>query len=361
MAQRAIFVNDNLVYRHLRGMRRYFGAVTAGISTHFGAAAVVYSPDPLCAGTAHYIRAVEYRQHQPLRLNQMVVSALSIVLHPAILFNAYYTNITTRAAQVFTLYDMTPERLPQYFSPEIRGNRRFMDEKKRCLHQAALILAISESSARDALDYYPDLDAGKIVVTPLGVEGFFFDTPDTTPPVNEKPFFLFVGHRMLQKNFSRLLIAFQKYGLAREYDLHVISPTGFTAEEEAELRSMDLQDCVHLLVAPGDDVLRESYRRSVAFVYPSLYEGFGLPILEAMASGGIVATSHVSAMPEVGGDVTFYFDPYEPASIADCLWRVARLSPEQRTARIAQGIARARAFTWARCQQQTVQALERLL
>jgi glycosyltransferase involved in cell wall biosynthesis len=359
-----ILLNDNLVYRNLRGMKRYFGAITAGVTAHFGATAAVYSPERLHSPTARHIPAVEYRHHQPLRLNQGVVSLLAFLLRPAVLFNAYYTSITSHAAQVFPLYDMTPERLPNYFSPELPGNWRFMDEKKRCLEHAALVLAISESSARDALDYYPSLDASKVVVTPLGVDTFFFAEPAIPPTpsaTNGKPFFLFVGHRVLQKNFTRLLIAFRQSGLANDYNLRVISPGGFSVEELGELRDMRLQDCVHLFVAPGDSVLRESYRQAAAFIYPSLYEGFGLPILEAMASGTVVATSNASSMPEVGGDVALYFDPYDPESIADCLCQVTRMTREQRADRIARGVARARTFTWARCQQQTVEALERLM
>jgi glycosyltransferase involved in cell wall biosynthesis len=361
MSQPRIFLNDNLVYRNLRGMRRYFLMVSAGIIAHFGSRVTLYTPERQTFPPAHTIQSVEYKAHQPLRVNQVAVTALALALHPAVLFNAYYTNVATSAAQVFPLYDMTPERLPQYFNPAHLGTRKFMAEKKRCLERAALVLSISAASARDALDYYPTLDASKIVTTPLGVDEFFFGADKTQMQTNQKPFFLFVGHRMQQKNFSRLLVAYKQSGLAHDFDLRVISPGPFSPDESAELRSMDLQNCVHLSASATDEELREAYRQSTAFIYPSLYEGFGLPILEAMASGTLVVTSNVSSMPEVGGDVAAYCDPYDPQAIAQCLWQAAQLAPPQRAARIAQGIARARTFTWSRCQQQTVNALARLL
>jgi glycosyltransferase involved in cell wall biosynthesis len=80
-----------------------------------------------------------------------------------------------------------------------------------------------------------------------------------------------------------------------------------------------------------------------------------------MASGTLVATSNVSSMPEVGGDIAFYFDPYDGESIANALMRVVNLSPSERCDRVERGIARARTFTWERCKQQTVGVLERLL
>ncbi len=223
------------------------------------------------------------------------------------MFNAYYSNIQSTAFQVFTLHDMTPELLPQYFSPDYPGHRRFMAEKKRCAERAALIFSVSENTARDAIHYYRHLDASKIVVTPEGVDDFFFQPEPLPSEPGGKPFFLFVGHRMLHKNFVRLLVAFKASGLAADIDLRVISPHDFNLEETRAIREIGLHNSVKILPAASDTVLRASYAQSMALVYPSEYEGFGLPILEAMASGTLVATSNVSSMPEVGGDVGSVF------------------------------------------------------
>jgi glycosyltransferase involved in cell wall biosynthesis len=193
------------------------------------------------------------------------------------------------------------------------------------------------------------------------VDDFFFQPEPPPGESGGKPFFVFVGHRMLQKNFTRLLVAYKESGLTQEIDLRVISPGDFTPEETRTILEMGLNDSIKILPNASDAVLRTSYAQSIALVYPSEYEGFGLPILEAMASGTLVATSNVSSLPEVGGDVALYFDPRDTASIADCLVRIAHMSQAQRADRVARGIMRARAFTWTRCQHLTVEALGRLL
>jgi glycosyltransferase involved in cell wall biosynthesis len=178
-----------------------------------------------------------------------------------------------------------------------------------------------------------------------------------------KPFFLYVGNRRAYKNFSRLLIAYGQSGLAKEFDLRIISPTNtdFSDEEIAYIERYRLRDSLQLMAAVSEHTLRESYAGAAAFVYPSEYEGFGLPVLEAMASGTIVATSNVASMPEVGGEAAFYFDPCNSESIADCLIKVTSLSREQRAERIALGAVQARTFTWERCQQQTVDVFRTLM
>ena len=109
---------------------------------------------------------------------------------------------------------------------------------------------------------------------------------------------------------------------------------------------------------PGED-LPGLYAAADALLMPSQYEGFGLPILEAMASGTLVATSNTASMPEVGGDIAFYFDPYDTESIAEGLRRIATLSDDERARRIDQGVTRAHTFTWTRCQEQTIEVFRR--
>lgn len=143
----------------------------------------------------------------------------------------------------------------------------------------------------------------------------------------------------------------------------MISPGGgtFTPEEVDCIRRFQLEASVQLRRAVSEVELRDAYASAVALVYPSEYEGFGLPILEAMASGTLVATSNVSSMPEVGGDAAFYFDPTNSEAIAETLKQVAYLSTAERQQRLTQGRVRARASTWEQCQQKTIAALEELL
>ena len=109
-----------------------------------------------------------------------------------------------------------------------------------------------------------------------------------------------------------------------------------------------------------DCARRRAYAGAYAFVYPSLYEGFGLPILEAMASRTLVCTSNVSSMPELGGESALYFVPESVESIAACLIRSAAMTTEERCSRIESGVERARFFAWERCVTQTIDVLRDL-
>lgn len=356
----SVIFNDNLVSPNFRGMHRYFSELVRSAAARFGRELLVFGSADTDLGASHHLPALYVRGEQPLRLNQVIISLLATVLRPKVLFNAYYTDAYTPGHEVFTVYDMIPELLPNYFPPDHSGNRKFIAQKRRSLERASLIFSISASTARDLLTCYPHLDANRILITPLGVDEAFFVAPPPLPEDNHRPYFLYVGHRGRHKNFSRLLEAFAQSGLAEHYDLVVLSPGDFQADEFAAIQALHLTAHVRIVSSVSDSTLRAYYRHAVALVYPSEYEGFGLPILEAMASGTLVATANTSSMPEVGGSVAFYFDPRSVNSIATVLQDVANLGSNARQQRISSGITHARTFTWARCAQQTIDGLLRL-
>lgn len=363
--QTRIFLNDNIIYHDSqRGITRYFRAVADGIIAHFGSETTICSPEFRDYGPARHIPSIRLPRMR-MRLHNLIASTAAYLERPAIFFSPfhpYYGEVRTLAAEVFTIYDMIYELFPQYFPPQGHTKKVIM-KKRQCMERASALIAISENTAKDILTCYPHLDANKIFVTHLGVSSFFFESVNQQHRNPAPPFFLYVGLREQYKNFPRLLMAFGQSGLAKTFDLRVISPieSGFTPQEREIIIKYRLQDKVQLLAAVDETALREHYASAVAFVYPSEYEGFGLPILEAMASGTLVATSNTSSMPEVGGDAAFYFDPHNEEAIADCLRRIAYLSDQERRERILQGGVRAKTFTWARCQQQTVEVLQSLL
>jgi glycosyltransferase involved in cell wall biosynthesis len=207
---------------------------------------------------------------------------------------------------------------------------------------------------------HPHIDPSKITVTHLGVDALFFDA--TPAAVAGKPFFFFVGMRVGMKNFLRLLEAFAASGLAPEFDLRVVSRGGdFTPAERAVIERCGLTSSVKWMPPVADAELANLYAASVALLYPSEYEGFGLPVLEAMAAGTLVGTSSTSSLPEVGGDAAFYFDPLDVSSIAETIRTVAALSEGERVERSRRGVDWARTFTWSRCERQTMDVFDRLL
>jgi glycosyltransferase involved in cell wall biosynthesis len=361
---RPILLNDNIrSHTTQRGVARYFGHVTDGIIARFGPNVVICSPVVRDYGAAQYIRTPRFPGSGRLGVHDLSATIITHLKQPAIIFSPYYGSVRAKTAQMFTVYDMIPELVTLSAGQDDPRVLRTIAEKKRCFERAAALLAISHSTARDIMSVYPHIHASTIKVIPLGVDEFFFERPRSSKPAHGKPFFLYVGSRGGHKNFMRLLTAYGQSGVAGAFDLQVISPgrTAFTPEEADCIQSFRLETSVQLRSAVSEAELREAYAGAVALVYPSEYEGFGLPILEAMASGTLVATSSTSSMPEVGGDIAFYFDPYDSEAMAETLRHVADLSPDERQQRIAQGSARARAFTWEQCQQKTTRVLEELL
>lgn len=368
-----IFINDTIhSHSSQRGVVRCFNYITDGIVNAFGRDAVIYSPEVRDYGAAKHIRSLPrsiYRGSGRLgitrimaRINDQFARISAQNERTSIMYSPYYGNLKFNGVQIFTVYDMICELFPQHFDHKRHDIRSFISEKKHCFERGDVLVAISKSTADNILSFYPHIDSTKITVAHLGVDEFFFQAGELSLEVRHKPYFLYVGHRVMHKNFLRLLIAFGESGLSKDFDLRVISPTesSFSSAEAEVIAKYQLRSNVHLIASASEIELRENYKNALAFVYPSEYEGFGLPILEAMASGTLVATSNVSSMPEIGGQLAFYFDPHDSDSIAECLHKITNLSDSQRNDYISQGIAHARTFTWERSQQAMVKILSSL-
>jgi glycosyltransferase involved in cell wall biosynthesis len=259
--------------------------------------------------------------------------------------NSYLTAIFTRIPTVAIVYDLVT------FEPAMRPNRRSTVIERLTLGPAvrrcAALLAISQSTA-DALTARFPKAAGRTVVAPLGVtpllSGALATEEAQTLPA--PGFVLAVGTLEPRKNLPRLVAAYTRLDeqVQRKHPLVVVGALGWeTGDTLDALRSLG-ERCT-MLGYVSDAALAELYRRCAVFCYPSLGEGFGLPVLEAMAAGAAVLTSNLSSLPEVGGDAVEYIDPHDTASIAAGLDRV--LSDESHRAELARRAKqRAGGFSW---------------
>jgi len=273
--------------------------------------------------------------------------------------NSYLTTLFLSIPAVPIVYDLIT------FEPAMRPNRRSTVIEHLTLapavRRAAALLAISQATADALVQRFPAA-AGRTVVAPLGV---------TLAPAGELTaaeaaslpapgFVLAVGTLEPRKNLPRLVAAYAglEERVQREHPLVVVGARGWeTGETLGALRA--LGERATMLGHVSDAALAELYRRCALFCFPSLGEGFGLPVLEAMAAGAAVLTSNVSSLPEVGGDAVAYADPIAVASIAAGLARLLGDEPARRElGRRAQ--ARAREFTWERFAQITLQTLDRV-
>ncbi len=272
--------------------------------------------------------------------------------------NSYLTVPLLRVPAVTIVYDLVT------FERGLGSNRRSILIERLTLGAAVrrsrALLCISRATA-DALEARFPAAATKAVVAPLGVSPML--AAPAVGELEELPppgFVLAVGTLEPRKNLPRLVAAYSALprDLQEAHPLVVVGARGWqTGPTLAALRS--LGDRCLILGSVSDSALAELYRRCAVFCYPSLGEGFGLPVLEAMAAGAAVITSNVSSLPEVAGDAAEYADPLDTASITAALDRVLR-SPARSFELRERGIARARRFSWASFARAVLAALERV-
>jgi glycosyltransferase involved in cell wall biosynthesis len=262
--------------------------------------------------------------------------------------NSYLTTWVLRIPAVIVIYDMVA------FDRSHRPNLRSVVIERLTLafavRRAKAFVAISRSAAEDLEERFPST-AGRVTVALLGVPRALAGEPAPSAPSRsaELPapgFVLAVGTIEPRKNLPRLVSAYASLepALQERHPLVVVGEVGWDAAETLSSLTA-LGERAQLLGSVGDAELAELYRRCAVFCYPSLYEGFGLPVLEAMAAGAAVLTSPVSALPEVGGEAVAYADPTDASSIARELGSL--LGSEQRRAELgAAARERALRFDW---------------
>jgi glycosyltransferase involved in cell wall biosynthesis len=268
-------------------------------------------------------------------------------------------------AAVVTIHDCIHLRFPQYLPNKLAHAyaRTFL---WTATHQANRIITVSEASKRDILQYF-SIPPEKIEVIYNGIDDRFWVPPseDDIERVRQRyqltdEFVLYAGNIRPHKNLERLIDAFQLLRRAGLDHLKLLI-IGDEISKYATLRRAvhrhKLHKHVRFLGFVPDQTLAALYRLAAVFVFPSLYEGFGLPPLEAMASGTPVVTSNVSSLPEVAGGAALLVDPYDPEAIAGAV-RMVLTDQTLREDLRRRGLARAREFSWAKAIERVRQIYE---
>lgn len=263
-----------------------------------------------------------------------------------------------RVSTVVTVHDLVPVLRPEY--RRTPAQRLYTALVVRGLASASRIITDSAASARD-LQSRLRVSAERIRVIPLGVDGRF--RPLETDQEREwaeavlarygldRPYLLYLGGLDRRKNVDGLIRAFDRLKRERGVPHVLVIVGGFRLGDDlfydprGDVERLGLDDSVRLLGQVGDVEVRALHARAEAFVFPSIYEGFGLPPLEAMACGAPVVCSRASSLPEVVGDAGILFDPTDEAALADALWRVLS-EPDLRRYLRQRALARAAEFTW---------------
>ncbi len=280
-------------------------------------------------------------------------------LQPDIVHETYYSTraIAPKSAKVvLTVHDMIHEK----FSDEFSAADPTRHEKALAVQRADHIICISQQTKNDLIELL-GVNPLKTSVVHHGFNMTQVRRCMKKPNLTRRPFLLFVGKRGAHKNFQGLLHAYAaSRQLKSNFDLISFGGGAFNAHEMKLLQQLRLdKERIHQI--SGDDfALSQYYRAASAFVYPSKYEGFGIPPLEAMSFNCPVVCSGVSSIPEVVGDAASLFDPGDPNSIRMAIERVVS-DDVYRNVLINRGVERIKFFSWQRCAQETLEVYRQVL
>lgn len=272
-----------------------------------------------------------------------------------------------KSLKVMTIFDLTFIKYPHYVSSIVKTYR---DRLNSCLKWTDLVITISQNSKKEIIEHFR-VDPNRIFVTPLASR---YSPNYLSTQSNEremayveynlsKPYLLFVSTLEPRKNITNLISAFNflKQQHKIEHHLVLIGQKGwqyksiFTCIENSPWKSY-----IHHLDYLSDELVALFYSKADVFVYPSYYEGFGLPVLEAMTLGAPVVTSNTSSLLEVAGNAALLIDPNDPIQLAEAILKVISDS-QLRQDLIDKGKERAKLFSWERTARETLQAYRAII
>lgn len=260
------------------------------------------------------------------------------VFHPTFFDDYFLPYLKKNVPFVLTIHDMMPELFPQHF----KKNDMQIVKKRKLARMANAIVAVSENTKQDIIDIL-HVPAEKISV-------IYHGTPEKkmemAPPVVDKPYFLYMGTRDGYKNFPQTVIDFADFAHRHEGVALVCTGDDFNKQERLLLRKLHIEDRV-IHIHASEQIVDSLYAHAIAFIYPSLYEGFGMPILEAFTAGCPVLLNCKSCFPEVAGDAAVFFCSDDTGSdLPYKMEQVWNWNQTQRKEVIRKGYDRMSSFSW---------------
>ncbi len=269
------------------------------------------------------------------------------VFHPTY-FDPYFLKALEkrRIPFVLTVHDMIHEIYGHGSRSVFSLDAQVVEHKRLLLEKAAAVIAVSENTRRDLLRFCPEVDVAKIHVIHHG-NSLKPGEQVLSSTSHQRPYLLFVGQRKAYKNFAWMLEKLA--GLLRsnrDLQLVCVGGSAFDALENEQLSRLGITAQVHYKTVASDAELIRVYSQAACFIFPSQYEGFGIPVLEAFACGCPVVLNHASSLPEVGGDAALYFDEKNSESLELAVKQVLGDATLRETM-VKKGIDRVQQFTWA--------------
>jgi glycosyltransferase involved in cell wall biosynthesis len=352
------------------GVSRYFHEISSRISKHHDYDVKIVCPfyideyfknHPSSSRLVKGLKIKRVPKTSILRhtINQKISNLMVSGSNPDIIHETYYAAKTIggkNAKRVVTVHDMIHEK----FSSSLDPNNNFNSIKAAAIRRADRVICVSNSTRKDLIDIL-GIDEAKISIIYHGCS-FNYNYHENIKEIApiEKHYLLYVGQRDRYKNFDKLLEAYaSSHKLNRDFQLVCFGGGDLSNLEIEKINNFQLGDKV-IQISGDDSMLANLYREATAFVYPSLYEGFGIPPLEAMSFDCPVICSNVSSIPEVVGDAGEYFDPHDLDSIIHTIEKVVYSEVISNNLKIL-GRDRIKKFSWDLCAEQTSEIYQSLL
>lgn len=279
------------------------------------------------------------------------------IFHPTY-FDNYFLKYLKNKPYVLTVHDMTNEAVPEYFVFD-KMARETVKIKRELIENASRIIAISENTRKDILKYC-NVNEEKI---DLIYHGKTLNIPDKIDKIESLPekYILFIGQRAKYKNFYNFVSAISEI-LKEDKDLFLLTVGGneYNRSEQEFIEKLGIKDKIIKLPVQNHNQLIACYKQSICFVFPSVYEGFGFPILESFQCECPLVCSNTSSFPEVAGDAAEYFNPYDEISIKNAVKKVVYDKNYQKDL-ISKGSKQLEKFDWQNTIEKTKEVYKKVI
>lgn len=298
-------------------------------------------------GTKGHLNRLIWTQFQLPKIYQKLKSQLLFSPLPEA---PLYTNCRF----IVMSHDMIPLRFPKRFSPLTPYHLYYVPQ---VLNQAQHIICNSHATAKDLVDFF-HIPSNKITPIPLAYDSSHFQFLN----LPTRNYFLYIGRQDPYKNLQRLITAFSALPNRNDYELWLAGPDDqrYSPLLEIQTQELGINHLVKFLNYVPYDELPIIINQAIALVFPTLWEGFGLPVLEAMACGTPVITSNISSLPEVAGDAAILINPYHIEEITAAMKMIINDS-EIRKQLSEKGLKRVNQFSWEKTGLATVEVLKQYL
>jgi glycosyltransferase involved in cell wall biosynthesis len=305
---------------------------------------------------AKYLNKIPKRTKVLGAINRIVSKRQIALFNPDIVHETFYSKHKTykkAKCTVITVYDMIHELYDYYLPPHHKG----WNEKREAINRADHIICISEHTRKDLVELF-GIEEEKTSVVHLAYDNSVIVDDELD---NERPFLLYVGWREWYKNFKPFLKSISRSkSIMNDFDIIAFGGGEFTVEELKLMTELGFRNGQVRQISGSDKLLAKYYSQARAFIFPSLYEGFGLPPLEAMSYNCPVISSNASCMPEVIGDAAEYFNPNSLDEILESVEKTV-YSDSRISELVLLGKQQIEKYSWQKCASETLSVYQSII